>query len=97
MEIIKEESNNLTTIDKSNNVIPLSTQYYRKNKEKMREYMRNYLTKRYQNMTDEQKEKVKEYQRNRYQSMSDEQKEKLKEYRKNYYRAKCVILTKEQK
>ena len=28
------ESNNLTTIDKSNNVIPLSKQYYRKNKEK---------------------------------------------------------------
>ena len=39
------KSINLDTNDKRSVVIPKSTQYYQQNKEKMREYMRNYLKK----------------------------------------------------
>ena len=39
------KSFNLDTNDKRSAVIPKSTQYYQQNKEKMREYMRNYFKK----------------------------------------------------
>ena len=77
--------NNTTYYQKNRNVILNRVKdYYKNDKEKLREQARY----KYRKLSEEDKNKKREYGKNRYHTMSEEKKQKLKEYHKKYREAK---------
>ena len=71
-------------IIKKNVILNRAKDYYKNDKERLREQARD----KYRNLSEEEKNKKREYRKNRYRNMSEEKKKKLKEYQKNYREAK---------
>ena len=72
------------TYQKSQNVILNKKDYYKNDKERLREQARD----KYKNLSEEEKKLKKEYGKNRFHSVSEEKKQRLKEYQKNDYETK---------
>ena len=71
-----------TYYQKNRDVI-LNRDYYKNDKERLREQARD----KYRNLSEEEKNEKRKYGRNRYHNMSEEKKQRLKEYQKNYREA----------
>ena len=69
---------------KWNVIINKAKDYYKNNKERLKEQARG----KYRSLSEEEKNKKKEYRKNRYCNVSEEKKQKLKEFQKNYYKTK---------
>ena len=59
-------------------------EYYKNNKELLRDRAKN----KYISLSEDEKDIKKQYQKDRYHNMSDEGKQRLKDYQKNYREAK---------
>ena len=74
-----------TDYQKNQNVIlNKAKDYYKNNKERLKEQARD----KYTSLSAEEKNKKRECRKNRYHIMSEETKQRLQEYQKNYYRTK---------
>ena len=77
------ENTDLTYYLKNWDVLSKAKDYYKNNKEKLREQARD----KYRNLAEEEKNKKRDYGKNRY-NMSEEKKQRLKEYQKIIERQK---------
>ena len=72
------------TYQKSQNVILNKKDYYKNDKERLREQARD----KYKSLSEEEKNKKRKYGKNRYHNMSEEKKQRPKEYRKELLKDK---------
>ena len=70
-------------IIKKTEKISRANEYYKNNKERLKEKARN----KYKELSEEEKNIKREYGKSRYHNMSEENKQGLKEYQKNYIKA----------
>ena len=73
----------LLIIKKKTEKINRANEYYKNNKERLKEKARN----KYKELSEEEKNIKREYGKSRYHNMSEENKQRLKEYQKNYLKA----------
>ena len=65
-------------------ILNRAKEYYKNNKELLREQAKN----KYRSLSEDEKDIKKQYKKDRYHNMSDEEKQRLKDYQKNYREAK---------
>ena len=80
------EITDLTYQKNWNVILNKAKDYYKNNKERLKEQARD----KYRSLSEEGKNIKREYGKNRYHNMSEEKKQRLKEYQKNYYKTKKV-------
>ena len=71
-------------LKKQNVIINKAKDYYKNNKERLKEQARG----KYRSLSQAEKNKKREYRRHRYRNVSEEKRQKLKEFQKNYYKTK---------
>ena len=81
--ICKNAWNNLLSNKNRESVLNRAKDYYKNNKDVLREKAKN----KYRKLSEEKKNIKREYGRNRYTNMSEEKKQRLKEYQKHYREA----------
>ena len=62
----------------------MAKEYYKNNKELLRERAKN----KYRSLSEDEKDIKKQYQKTRYHNMSDKERQRLKDYQKNYREAR---------